>query len=112
MSGKRHTIEHLAPWLGLVGAGVGWLVSQQVGSNAVFDDCRVGGGWFVVAVSLAGLAVAVAGGFYSLDVWRQREKETEGRRFLGLLGALLALLAAFAIILQGTAALILPRCVA
>lgn len=110
MSGKRSTIEHLAPWLGLAGAAAGWIVSQQIGSTAVFDDCRTGEGWFVIAVSLGGLALTAAGGFYSLDVWRQGEEETEGRRFLGLLGALLAALAAFAITLQAVAALILPRC--
>ena len=71
MSGERRTVEHLAPWLGLVGAAAGWMISQQVGSSTVFDDCRTGEGWFVIAVSLAGLALAVAGGFYSLDVWRQ-----------------------------------------
>lgn len=111
MSGERSRIEHLAPWLGLAGAAAGWFVSQQVGSNAVFDDCRTGAGWFVVAVCLAGLLLALAGGFYSWDVWRRGEKETEGRRFLGLLGALLALLAAFAIVLQAISSLILPRCV-
>lgn len=110
MSGERRMIEHLAPWLGMLGAAAGWFASQLAGSNAVFDDCRFGAGWFVVAVSLAGLALAAAGGFFSLDVWRRRD-ETEGRRFLGLVAALLAALAAFAIVLQTIASLILPRCV-
>ncbi len=112
MSGERRTLEHLAPWLGLVGAAAGWFLAHQAGSNSVFDDCRVGESWFVVAVNLAGLVLAVAGGFFSWDVCRQDERETEGRRFLGLLGALLAALAVFAIVLQGVSGLILPRCVA
>jgi hypothetical protein len=110
MSGERRTIEHLAPWLGMLGAAAGWFASHQAGSNVVFDDCRVGAGWFVLAVSLGGLALAAAGGFFSLDVWRRRD-ETEGRRLLGLVSALLAALAAFAIVLQAIASLILPRCV-
>ncbi|HWT11156.1 MAG TPA: hypothetical protein VN231_00210 [Allosphingosinicella sp.] len=109
---SRRTIEHIAPWLGMVGAAVGWFASHQAGSNAVFDDCRTGEGWFVMVVCLVGLALALAGGCYSWDIWRQGEKESEGRRFIGLLGAFLAALAAFAIVLQAVSALIIPRCVA
>ncbi|MDQ4087625.1 MAG: hypothetical protein M3177_06420 [Pseudomonadota bacterium] len=110
--GERTTLEHMAPWLGMLAAAVGWAASHQVGSNAVFDDCRTGEPWFVLLVCLLGLLLAAGGAWYSYDVWRQGEKETEGRRFIGLLGAFLAGLAAFAIVLQALSALILPRCVA
>ena len=109
---RKTTLEHMAPWLGLLSAAAGWAVSHQVGSNSVFDDCRVGDGWFVILVSLGGLLLVGAGGYYSWDVWRQGGKETEGRRFIGLLGAFLAGLAAFAVILQAMSSLILPKCVA
>ena len=111
MTKERSTIEHMAPWLGMLGAAAGWAASHQVGSNAIFDDCRTGDPLFVLLVCLVGLVLAIAGGYFSWDVWRQSE-ETEGRRFLGLLGALLAGLTAFAIVLQALAALILPRCLA
>ena len=112
MSDKRHSLEHVAPWLGLLAAGLAWFVAQQVSSNAVFDDCRAGDGGFLLLVGLVALLIAAAGGYFSWDVWRQGRKETEGRRFIGLLGALLAALAAFLIVLQSVSALILPRCVA
>ena len=107
----RSTIEHIAPWLGLVAAGLGWGLSHQIASNAVFDDCRVAGNGFVLIVCLVGLLIVGAGAFFSFDVWRNRE-ESEGRRFIGLIGALLAALAAFAVLLQAISAIILPRCIA
>ena len=108
---ERSTLEHLAPWLGILAAGAGWGIAHQVASNAVFDDCRVGDGWFVFLVCLGGLLVTLGGGYFSFDVWRHKE-ETEGRRFLGLLGAFLAALAAFAILLPALSWLLLPRCLA
>ena len=107
----RSTIEHVAPWLGLLAAGVGWGLSHQVGSNFVFDDCRVAGNGFVLIVCVVGLLIVAAGGWFSFDVWRHRD-EKEGRRFIGVIGALLAALAGFAVLLQAISAIILPRCVA
>jgi hypothetical protein len=107
---ERRTLEHLAPWLGILAAASGWALTHQVGSDSVFDDCRIGTGWFVILVCLAGLLLVAAGGYFSFDIWRQGAKETDGRRFVGAVGALLAVLAAFAIILQAISALILPRC--
>jgi hypothetical protein len=109
---ERRTIEHLAPWLGLVAAGLGWGLSHQVGSNAVFDDCRDAGNLFVLVTCLVGLLIIAAGGYFSFNVWRRGGEESEGRRFVGLLGAILALLAAFAVLLQALSAAILPRCLA
>jgi hypothetical protein len=110
MTGKRRPLEHLLPWLGMAAAAVGWGVSHQLGSNAVFDDCRTGNPGFVLLVCLGGLAVAAVGGYFSFDVWRR--DESEGRRFVGLVGALLAALAAFAILLQAVASLLLSPCAA
>ena len=106
---ERRTLEHLAPWLGLVAAGAGWALSHQVGSDSVFDDCRASGNGFVLLACLVGLLTIAAGGYFSFDVWRDRT-ETEGRRFVGLIGGLIALLASFAVILQALSATILPRC--
>jgi hypothetical protein len=108
---RRKTLEHMAPWLGLLGAGFGWGLAHQLGSNSVFDDCRTGTPLFIVAVSLVALLIALAGGYFSWDIWH-RGKETEGRRFLGLLGTLLTAIASFAIVLQAVSSLIIPRCLA
>jgi hypothetical protein len=110
MSPRRSGIEHVAPWLGIVAAVFGWGLAHQVTSNAVFDDCTSRGAGFVLLVGLLCLALDVAGGFFSLDVWRR--DESEGRRFIGLVGTMLAALAAFAIMLQTASALILPACAA
>ncbi len=108
MTRERRPIEHLLPWLGMAAAAVGWGVSHQLGSNAVFDDCRTGNPGFVLLVCLGGLAVTALGGYFSFDVWRR--DESEGRRFIGLVGAMLAALAAFAILLQAASALLLAPC--
>jgi hypothetical protein len=110
MSPRRSSIEHLAPWLGIVAAALGWGLAHQVTSDSVFDDCTSRGPGFVLLVGFLCLAVDLAGGFFSLDVWRR--DESEGRRFIGLVGTMLAGLAAFAIVLQAVSALILPPCAA
>jgi hypothetical protein len=109
VSGGRRTLEHVLPWTGIAAAALGWALAHQLGSDTVFDDCRVGGG-FVLLVCLGGLAITALGGFVSFGVWRR--DESEARRFLGLVGALLAALAAFAILLQAASGLILAPCAA
>lgn len=110
MKSRRKTFEHVAPWLGLLGAAVGWFLSHQLGSDAAFDDCRTGNAGFALLVGLLGLLLAAGGGFFSWDVWRR--DESEARRFIGLVGLLLAMIAAFAIVLQSLSGLILPDCLA
>lgn len=107
----RRPLEHLQPWLGLAAAALGWGAAQQVASSAIFDDCNRAEPGFVLLVCGLGLAIAIAGGFFSFDIWR-RQDETPGRRFLGLTGTLLAALAGFAIVLQAISALIIPSCAA
>ena len=98
------------PLIGILLAAAGWTLSHQWGSNAVFDDCTTSGGGTVIVASLVGLLVTAAGGFYCLWAWRGGKGD--GRSFLGIMGALLALLAGFAILLQIAAGLILPACAA
>jgi hypothetical protein len=107
----RRPLQHVQPWLGLAAAALGWGVSHQVASNAIFDDCNRAGVGFVLLVCSFGLAAAVAGGLFSWGLWRDRE-QTSGHGFVGLIGALLSALAGFAIILQEISALIIPPCAA
>jgi len=97
------------PFIGIVLVAAGWALSHQWGSNSVFDDCAASGGLVVVLASLLGLVIVAAGGLYCLPASRTGES---GRRFLGILGALLALISTFAILLQIAAGLILPPCAA
>lgn len=98
-----------APWLGLFLAALGWAAAQQVASDALFDDCRQGTPAFILLVCLAGLAIDVAGGLFSLALWRGAGT-SKGRSFLGVVGMLLAGLTGFAIVLQAVNGLIIPPC--
>jgi hypothetical protein len=107
----RRLLEHLQPWLGIAAAALGWGATHQVGSASIFDDCRVATPGFVLLVGAVGLVVTIAGGLFSWDIWRHTE-ESQGRRFVGLTGALVAALAGFAVLLQSLSALIIPPCAA
>lgn len=107
---RFNLIKHPQPFIGIFLAGGGWALSHQWGSNSVFDDCLIHDGGTVILASLVGLAITVLGGLYGLLAWRGGGGD--GRSFLGILGALLALIAAFAILLQIAAGLILPPCAA
>jgi hypothetical protein len=106
----RHLLGRAQPLLGIILIAAGWSLSHQFGSNAVFDGCQDRGGGFVVLVSVLGLALAALGAFLCLG--GARGSKSSGQHFLGLVGALLALLAGFAILLQLAAGLILPSCAA
>jgi hypothetical protein len=97
------------PFVGIVLVAAGWALSHQWGSNSVFDDCASSGGVGVVLASLLGLVLVAFGGLYCLP---GRDRTGSGRRFLGILGALLALIAGFSVVLQIAAGLILPACAA
>ena len=106
---RLNLIERPQPFLGMLLAAGGWALSQQVGSDNAFDSCATGGIVTVVA-SLIGLAISAAGGFYSLLSYRKTDET--GRRIMAVLGMLIALIAAFAMVLQICAGLILPQCAA
>lgn len=107
---REELIEHLMPWAGLVLAALAWFGAHQTGSNAAFDRCEATDWAFNATINLIGLALALAGGFFSWKIWRRGAEETEGRRFLGLIGLLLASLLSFALILQLVSGFIVPRC--
>jgi hypothetical protein len=102
----------LLPWLGAITGLAGWGLSHQIASNSVLDDCSIGGGGFVLLVCAPALLLAIGGGVASFSVWAGGTGEGEARRFIGLLSALIAALAAFTIILQSLSPLVLPACAA
>lgn len=107
---REGAIEHLMPWAGVLLAGAAWFAAHQTGSVSIFDNCEVGNPLFNAVVNLIGLALAVLGGVYGWRIWKRGADETEGRRFLGLLSLLFAMLLSFAILLQLIAGFIVPRC--
>jgi hypothetical protein len=104
--GWRH---HLLPWAGLICAGLGWALTDQIGSNYAFDMCQHANPLLMGLIGLAGIVVALGGGLLSYRVWR-RDGETDTRRFLGLVAALAGLLFSVAIIFQTISSFIIPRC--
>lgn len=110
MSRRARAKKLLLPWAALIGAGLGWFGSQQLGSNFTFGGCFRSGAIPMLLICLAGLALAGLGAFLSLRVWRGSGEEAE--RFVAGIGMLVGLVLGFAILLQILAGLILPRCLA
>jgi di/tricarboxylate transporter len=103
----RDAREKVLPWTGMLAAGLGWALTDQLGSNLVFYKCGAAHPLLMIAIGLVGLAATFLGGLVS---WRQREREQGGRHFVALIGAMMAVLFAVAIFLQTAASLFLPRC--
>ena len=100
----------LWPWAGMIGAGAGWVLAHQIGSDGTFYDCR-SGAEVTIIVGLVTLILTVVSGVASFRLWR-RGGETEARRFVALLGWLFAILLGLAIALSTAGGLIIPECVA
>ena len=96
------------PVVGIFVVMAGWALAHQVGSDSVIDACHHRGGGFVVIVAFLGLVAIAAGGLYCL----RAVPSGRGRGFLGAVGALLALVAGFNMVLQIAAGLIIPACAA
>jgi hypothetical protein len=94
------------PILGILLVVAGWFAAHQAGSDGIYDQCARGGS-YVIVVSLIGLLVTAAGGLYCYLATRGGGS---GRRFFGLTGALLGVLAGFATVLQIVAGFIIPAC--
>jgi hypothetical protein len=97
----------LAPWSGAIGGGLGWALADQVGSNFAFAQCGNANPVVMLLIGALGLATAVTGGLTS---WRLRPALVGGKRLVATVGAMMAALFGLAILLQTSAALILPRC--
>ena len=101
---------HLLPWSGMIGAAAGWALTHQIGSNTVFDKCPQASPVAMVLLGLIGLAVIAAGGLLSRRLWKRGAAETEARRFVSLIGMMMAGLFGVPLIFQTVSALIIPQC--
>lgn len=105
-----HARHHLRPWSGLLGAGLGWVLSDQIGSNTSFGDCSVMSPLVALLIGLGGIAIAAFGGFLSLRAWRSEAPGVSARAFVAGTGVGAAALFSVAIFLQTAASLVIPRC--
>jgi hypothetical protein len=110
VSRARKAAEQLLPWAALIGGGLGWALSQQIGSESVFDGCTGGTMMLVLVVGVLGLLLSAAGALFSLRIWRRGDAESEARRFVALTMSLVCALLALAILLQTLSAPIIASC--
>ena len=97
------------PWAALALGTVGYFLAHQIGSDATFQDCRVGSPWIVVLGAVVGLAVIGAGGLGSWGVYAA-ERESPARSLIAIVGLLACGLFAIGVILPFIAAFIIPSC--
>lgn len=105
----------LLPWAGLVGGLLGWALPDQIASNLIQENCRLGGPLLVGGTGLLGALLALAGGWLSYRVWRTTASEPDAigpgtRKFIAAVSALAALVFLGAIVLQTLAGFIIPAC--
>ena len=104
-----HVRDGFMPWAGLALGTTGFFLAHQIGSDATFQDCRIGSPLIVILVTIAGLLVI---GLVAIGSWRiyNREKEGPARRFVSVVGLLACALFAIGVILPFIASLVIPRC--
>ena len=97
------------PWAGLALGTVGFFLAHQLGSDATFQDCRIGSPWIVLLGTLAALAIIGVG---ALGSWRVHAATSEApaRRLVALIGLLACALYVIGVLLPLIAALVIPRC--
>jgi hypothetical protein len=102
-----------APWAALVAAALATTVNQQVLSDMLRYDCRLGTPWTGVFVGTLDLAVIALGCWVS---WASiRGSADDGshqatRRFIARLGLLFAALLSVAVLWQVLATFMVPPC--
>jgi hypothetical protein len=108
MNGDRIR-DGFMPWAGLALGTAGYFLGHQLGSDATFQDCRVGSPLMVTVAMLVGLAVV---GLGALGSWRvyAATSEPPARRLVAAVGLLADGLFAIGLALPFIAALLIPRC--
>jgi hypothetical protein len=97
------------PWAGLALGTTGYFITHQLGSDATFQDCRVGSPWIVIVATLLGLAITAGGAFGSWTIFAA-SSEAPARRLIAAVSLLACALYTIGIILPTVAALIIPPC--
>ena len=101
--------DRFMPWAGLALGATGFFVAHQLGSDATFQDCRVGSPWIVMLGTVIGLAVIGGGAFLSWGVYAARA-ESPARRLIAVVSLLACALYVIGVILPLIAALVIPGC--
>jgi hypothetical protein len=101
--------DGFTPWAALALGTAGYFIAHQIGSDATFQDCRVGSPWIVLLGTLLGLAII---GLGALGSWRvyAATAEPPARRLVAAVGLLACALYVIGVVLPLIAALVIPRC--
>jgi hypothetical protein len=97
------------PWSGLAMGTTGFFLAHQLGSDAVFQDCRVGSPLIVIIGTIAGLLIVASGAAGSWRIYAAHG-EAPARRLIAVVSLLACVFYAIAILLPFFAALIIPGC--
>ena len=98
-------LRNLAAWSAACAAPLAWAMSMQGGQLLPYVDCASGQRWTAVAALTATALALLACGI----CWVNRSPDRPGR-FACALASLLALLLAFATLLQAIAGIMLTGC--
>jgi hypothetical protein len=108
-------MSKLAPWAGWILGILGWVLSDQIGSDLAQTDCTLADPPLMLLIGSCGAALAILGGLVSARVWRRMRGDIEqpyagARRFVAATGTLAAGIFLLAIVFQTAASLIIPQC--
>ncbi|MDX3899231.1 MAG: hypothetical protein QHC40_01720 [Sphingobium sp.] len=107
-------MNRLTPWAGWIGGLLGWVLSDQTGSDLAQFDCTRAHPLVMLLIGLVGAALAVAGAAFSLRAWRMAGATDQPgvgtRRFIAGTGIFAAALFLMAILFQTMASLVIPQC--
>lgn len=101
--------DRFMPFSGLALGTIGGGLAHQIGSDATFQDCRVGSPLIVILAAVLGLVFVALGAFGSWRVY-SRDREPPARRMVAAVSLMAAAVFTLAIILPFIAALVIPRC--
>jgi hypothetical protein len=108
-------VSRLTPWAGWAGGLLGWVLSDQAGSDLAQWNCANAAPPLMLAIGIGGALLVLAGGLVSFRLWRVNtgaldEPNSGTRRFIAATGALAAGIFLLAIVFQTISSLIIPQC--
>ena len=95
-------------WAALVAGGLAWLGWHELGSQLAFTACGATGAIPLLLIALLALLLIGTGFALSWRMWRR--EGPDGHRFAAMLGLGASALFGFAVLLQLTGTILLPRC--
>lgn len=106
----RRLFARLAPWAGLAGGAVAWIVHQQLLSDVLRFNCHAVSP--VRAVTALAIALALCTGTAAISWYgiRVKHRTGPGHAFVGWLSIFSAGIFALAIAMQAMASLTVPGC--